>query len=89
MKKFLLLGTLLSLSACSSTGVGLPSVGLDATYNQPLSREAYDNYTARDAYCHDHNHFDDCPVVTQVEDHVSRPGRVVIHRAGLGAAPQK
>lgn len=86
MIRILTLPALLALSACG--GVGAPSVGLDATYDQSLSRHAFDRLRVENPACHDHDHFDDCEYATQVEDHVSKPAVRAV-RVYSGSVPQK
>lgn len=86
MLRLLALPALLALSACG--GVGQPSVGLDASYDQGLSRRAFERLRAENPACQNHKHFDDCEFATQVEDHVSKPA-VRSVRVYRGSVPQK
>lgn len=72
--KYLILPAILLMSACN--GVGEPSPGLTATYDQSTSRAAFDRVGKRHVDCFNHNHHDNCDVQTDVSDHVS-PLRVV------------
>lgn len=71
MLKYLCLPAILALSACG--GVGEPSQGLTATYDQSLSRSAFDQISRTNTHCDNHQHHDACDVQTDVRDHVS-PG---------------
>lgn len=78
MIKLLAIPALLMLSAC---GLGQPSQGITATYDQTSSRAAYDRVMRDDPQCHNHNHFDGCAIKTEVKNHVSPIKGVVASRA--------
>lgn len=69
MLKFLSIPALLLLAACG--GVGQPSQGISATYDQTSSRAAFDRLVRQEPQCHNHRHLDNCSVKTEVRNHVS------------------